>query len=125
MANKDQIIKSLNEKPVNQSLKSKQNRHFQDRRHSLLNVQGVGNARIKTEAGDVQFEDNLAVLPNDGQADEIEAELRANATHPHQVKRVADRERYNGSDTHRYFFGQFNGVPWAKYDERGRRIRDG
>jgi hypothetical protein len=120
MSDKDKIIKSLQEKPVNQSLKDKSNRHFQDPQHSLINVQGIGNARITTEAGDVQFEDGLAVLPNDGQADEIEAELRANANYPAQVHRV-ERSRYNGSQIHRYYFGPPVGG-WPEFDEDGNRV---
>lgn len=116
----DNIIKSLHEKPVNQSLKDKTNRHFKDREHSLLNVQGIGNARIQTEAGDIQFEDGLAVLPNDGQADEIEAELIANATHPAQVKRI-ERKRYNDDRIHRYHFGAPRGG-WPQFNEEGKRI---
>ena len=117
---KTDITKALQEKPVNQSLRDKSNRHFRDRQHSLLNVQGIGNARIQTEAGDIQFEDGLAVLPNDGQADEIEAELRANATHPGQVHRV-ERNRHNDSKIHRYHFGPpTNG--WPAFDDTGKRI---
>lgn len=108
------------EKPVNQSLKDKTNRHFKDKKHSLLNVSGIGNARIKTEAGDVQFEDGLAVLPNDGQADEIEAELRQHARHPAQVHRV-ERSRYNDNTIHRYKFGPPQGG-WPQFDEDGRRV---
>ena len=120
MTNKDNIIKSILEKPVNQSLKDKSNRHFQDKQHSLINVQGIGNARIQTEAGDIQFEDGLAVLPNDGQADEIEAELRAGARHPAQVHRV-ERNYHNDSKIHRYHFGAPRGG-WPEFDEDGRRI---
>ena len=104
MTIEDSIITAIHKKPVNQSLKDKSNRHFKDPTHSLINVQGIGNARIQTEAGDIQFEDSIAVLPNDGQANEIEAELRANATHPAQVHRV-ERPYYNNSETHRYHFG--------------------
>jgi len=117
---KTNIIKALHEKPVNQSLKDKSNRHFQDRQHSLLNVQGIGNARIQTEAGDIQFENSLAVLPNDGQANEIEAELRANATHPAQVHRV-ERNYYNDSKIHRYHFGAPK-CGWPEFDGDGRRV---
>jgi len=117
----NEVAKTLaTKKPVNQSLKDKTNRHFQDRKHSLLNVQGIGNARIKTEAGDIQFEDGLAVLPNDGQADEIEAELRANALHPAQVHRV-ERTRYDNNKIHNYHFGPPAGG-WPRFDENGTRI---
>lgn len=120
MSDKEKIITSLHEKPVNQSLKDRSNRHFKAKQHSLINVQGIGNARIRTEAGDIQFEDGLAVLPNDGQADEIEAELRANANHPAQVHRV-ERNRHNGSKIHRYHFGPPR-CGWPQFDESGQRI---
>jgi hypothetical protein len=109
------------EKPVNQSLKDKNNRHFKDEKHSLLNVSGIGNARIKTEAGDIQFEDGLAVLPNDGQADEIEAELRENALHPAQVHRVERSKYTHGDKVHNYHFGPPQ-CGWPEFDENGRRI---
>jgi len=117
----DEVTKILaTEKPVNQSLKDKTNRHFRNKQHSLLNVQGIGDARIKTEAGDIQFEDSMAVLPNDGQADEIEAELREYATHPDQVYRVV-RSRYNDNRIHRYHFGPPT-RGWPEFDEDGKRI---
>jgi len=117
---KEVTEKLATEKPVNQSLKDRNNRHFKDRQHSLLNVQGIGNARIHTEAGDIQFEDGLAVLPNDGQADEIEAELRENSLHPAQVHRV-ERNRYNNDQVHNYHFGPPRGG-WPEFDKDGRRI---
>ena len=57
---------------------------------------------------DVQF----ALKTDSVRADEIEAELKANATHPDQVTRVQHRERYNDSDTHRYHFGSLPEMPW-------------
>ena len=124
MINKDKtnVIKALHKKPVNQSLKDKSNRHFDDPKHSLINIQGIGNARIQTEAGDIQFEDSLAILPNDGQANEIEAELRANATHPAQVHRI-ERERHNNSKIHRYFFSS-PAKGWPQFDNDGTIIKE-
>lgn len=108
-------------KPVNETFKVPgKNKVFDEKHHSLINVQGIGTKRVETAAGPVQFEDNFAVLPSDGMANEIEAELQAGADHPGRVKMIR-RDKHSMDRIHRYHFGSPAGG-WPAFDENGRII---
>lgn len=97
-------------KLVNKSLKTR-NKEFDKEHHTLLNVQGAGDKIVDTEAGPLKFEQNFAVLPNDGMANEVAAELTERSDHPDRVK-IIRRDRHNMDRTHRYFFGGWPEAPW-------------
>jgi hypothetical protein len=81
---------------------------------------------VQTEAGTVLFEDGMAVLPADGRGDEVMAELKAKSRDPNAVGGLKNRESmmtHRGHEASQSFFGNHPGVPWAMYDDLGRRIR--
>ena len=88
--------------------------------------QGPGSKTIDTKAGTVKFVDGIAVLPDDGRGDEIAAEVKEkHSLHPTQYGVVKHREGMKRDSIHNYTFGRHPGVPWGRYDERGRRLPDG
>lgn len=75
-----------------------------------------------TEAGTVVFDQGMAVLPNDGRADEIMAELKGRkGNHRSRYAYVKDREGMRRDPLHKMRI-QTVALPWNKYDEFGRKI---
>lgn len=77
-----------------------------------------------TEAGTVVFDHGTAVLPDDTRADDIMAELKSRKTnHRDRYAYIRHRESMRRDPIHNYTFGTIE-LPWAKYDEFGKRIND-
>lgn len=102
----------------NQSAKSRYNQTLQQKKQSLVfDLDAPDGKTVKTEAGTVMFEGGMAVLPDDGRADEIHGELAAHARHSDQIAIVKHRERQNMDRTHRYFFGRWPQMPWKRAND--------
>jgi len=79
---------------------------------------------VKTDAGIVKFERGTAVLPNDARGRDIADEYyEAKCLDRGGVAVVRDREGMWRDPIHKDTFA-FHGVPWATYDELGRRVAD-
>lgn len=99
---------------------------FRDKKHTLLiDSQGASNREIPTESGTLKFENGVAVLPDDSRAKDMYDEIqRMEARHPNQYALVQDKPTVNTDTVHRYHFGSHPAMPWARYDELGRRVKD-
>lgn len=108
------------------SHRSQANPELKNKKQTLLvDIQGRKSREVmKTSAGEVLFENGLAVLPNDGRGDEIAAELNEQSIIPDRFGVHKHRPSVNTNTIHRYFFGSHPAMPWAMYDELGRRIKD-
>lgn len=122
---------SVNARPtaknyVNPSYQKSDHPSFRDKKHTLLiDAQGASNKSIKTESGTLRFENGVAVLPDDSRAKDIYDEIqKTQARHPQQYALVQDKPTVNVDETHRYTFGSHPAMPWARYDELGRRLPD-
>lgn len=76
---------------------------------------------VPTSKGDLKFnKDGRLVVHDKALADEIRTSALG--------KRAVCVSRVNGDSAadrgHNYFFGRQPGLPWAKYDEFGRRVYD-
>ena len=99
---------------------------FQQKRHTMVvDAQGASNKEIQTESGTLRFENGVAVLPDDSRARDMVQEMNAtNALHPNQFALIEKKGTVNVDKTHRYHFGSYPAMPWATYDELGRRVKD-
>ena len=118
-------------KYVNPSYRQSNHPSFQEKKHTLIiDAQGASNKSIKTESGTLRFENGVAVLPHDERGRDIVDELNGSndpnvrALHPDQYALVENKRTVNVDETHRYHFGSHLPMPWATYDERGRRVED-
>lgn len=111
---------------VNQSYRTGSNSLWDKPKHSLIiDAQGASNKTIQTESGSLRFENGVAALPDDSRAKDIYDEIqKTQALHPNQYSLVQDKHTINTDTVHRYFFGSLPPMPWATYDELGRRIKD-
>ena len=111
---------------TNPSYRSKSNPLWGKKKHSLIvDAQGASNRTIQTESGVVRFENGVAALENDDRAKDIYDELKVKeASHPNQYSFIGNKPLVNTDKTHRYYFGSQPGMPWAAYDELGRRLKD-
>jgi len=112
-------------KYVNPSYRRSDHPSFQDKKHTLLiDSQGASNKSIETESGTLQFENGVAVLPDDSRAKDIHDEMRAkHSLHPNQYTLLEDKPTVNTNEIHRMRITS-PGMPWATYDELGRRVYD-
>ena len=96
---------------------------FQKKRHAMIvDAQGASNKEIKTESGTLKFEHGVAVLPDDTRAKDVYDELNAkHAHHPNQFMLSEKRGTVNVNEIHRMRITS-PGMPWATYDELGRRV---
>ena len=110
----------------NPSYRSGANPLWGKKKHSLIvDAQGASNREIRTESGTLRFENGVAALPDDSRAKDIYDEIqRTEARHPNQYALVQDKQTVNTDEIHRYYFGSLPAMPWATYDELGRRIQD-
>jgi len=111
---------------VNPSYQRSDHPSFQDKKHSLIiDAQGASNRTIKTESGTLRFENGVAVLPDDTRAKDVYDELqKTESLHPDQYALIEKKETVNVDKIHRYHFGSHPAMPWAKYDEHGKRVED-
>jgi len=117
----------LPKKPwVSDTVTARGNKTIQQKKQILI-VDGNDKEQkrsVKTDAGVVRFEHGTAVLPNDARGRDIADEYyEAKALDRGGVAVVRDREGMWRDPIHRDTFS-FHGVPWATYDELGRRISD-
>src|SRR3990167_865455 len=110
----------------NASYRSGSNPLWGKKKHSLIiDSEGASNRDIQTESGALRFENGVAALPDDSRAKDIYDEIqRTEARHPNQYALVQDKQTVNVDEIHRYYFGSLPAMPWATYDELGRRISD-
>ena len=118
-------------KYINPSYRQSNHPSFQEKKHTLIiDAQGASNKFIKTESGTLRFENGVAVLLNDERGRDIVDELNGShdpnvrALHPDQYALVENKRTVNVDETHRYHFGSHLAMPWATYDEHGRRVED-
>ena len=79
---------------------------------------GVAN-KVKTSKGELEMNDKgRMIIKDEVLAREIQKE------HPHDLAVTRMRMPKPADQGHRYFFGQTKPLPWAKYDELGRRIQE-
>ena len=104
---------------------------FQEKKHSLvIDAQSASNKTIETESGKLRFENGVAVLPDDERARDIVDELNGShdpnvrALHPDQYALVEEKPTVNTDPIHNYTFGSHPAMPWATYDEHGKRVED-
>jgi hypothetical protein len=99
---------------------------FKDKTQSVicdLNA-GDGIHTEYTEAGMVMFDQGTAVLPDDGRANEMVAELKSRkGNHRGRYAYTPHREGHKRSGLHSMRTTTI-ALPWHKYDELGRKIED-
>ena len=121
------IVKSMKGKTwINESHRSKKNPLLKEKKQAVLHNMDAGDGIHveNTEAGMVVFDQGMAVLPNDGRANDIAAELKQRQRHRDQYAYVPNREGRKRDDVHAMRTTTI-GLPWNEYDELGRIIRDG
>ena len=119
-------------KYVNPSYRRPDHPAFKQAKHTLVvDAQGASNKEVRTESGTIKFENGVAVLAaNESRARDIVDEMNQSADpavrarHPRQYALVENKPTVNVDQIHRFFFGSHPGLPWLKYDELGRRVRD-
>ena len=116
---------------VNPSYRKSNHPSFQQKRHNLvIDSQGASNREVHTESGTIKFEAGVAVLPADSRARDIVDEMNQSADpavkalHPRQYSLVENKPTVRVDTVHRFFFGSHPGLPWLRYDQFGRRIRN-
>jgi hypothetical protein len=112
---------------INESHRSTYNSQFKKKKQTVLNnlMAGDGIKVEHTEAGTVVFDQGMAVLPNDGRADEIHKELESRQTHPGHYAVTKHREGMSRQDVDLHPMRALTiSLPWNKYDELGRKIED-
>jgi hypothetical protein len=115
----------LPKKPwVSDTITARGNETIQQKKQILI-VDGNDKERkrsVKTDAGTVKFVEGTAVLPNDARGRDIASEYyESKCLDRGGVAVVRDREGMWRDPIHKDTFA-FHGVPWATYDELGRRI---
>lgn len=114
----------------NGSTKDRNNPLLQKEKHPkqavLTNIQaGAGTTYARTSHGNIRFDNGAAVLPDDGRADDIAGEIKETyGRHPHHFRLTKGREGMQIDTVHNYKFGSHPAMPWARYDEFGRRLPD-
>jgi phosphoribosyl-ATP pyrophosphohydrolase len=100
----------------NKTYKSRHNKVLDKKKQSvIMDIEAKGHKEVKTEAGNVVFDQGIAVLEDDSRADEIHAELQEkHQIHPDQYSYVRHREGMKRSEIHNYTFGQWPQMPWKK-----------
>lgn len=86
----------------------------QKRQALVFDLDAPDGKTVNTKAGTVTFESGMAVVPDDGRAEDIHGELAQGAKHQDQMALVRHRERASMERTHRYFFGNWPEAPWKK-----------
>lgn len=76
---------------------------------------------VPTSKGDLKFNNEGRLVVNDPT---LASEIRTSTMGRRDVTVTRVRANHPSDQGHRYHFGQFPGLPWAKYDELGRRIPD-
>lgn len=112
---------------VNESHRSPNNSEFKKKKQTILNNLNAGDGvKVEhTQAGTVVFDQGMAVLPDDGRADEIHKELESRQVHPHQYAVTKHREGMKRDDVDVHPMRALTiGLPWNKYDDLGRLIRE-
>ena len=119
------VVLSDKKSYVNPSYRRSDHPSFQQKKHNLvIDSQGASNRELRTESGTLRFENGVAVLPSDSRAKDIVQEMNeTEARHPNQYS-LTEKPTVNVDKTHRYYFGSHPAMPWAEYDELGRRIQD-
>ena len=110
----------------NRSWKDKHNPDFEKKKQSVIvnhDDNSQGTRTVRTSAGDIVFERGMAVLPNDGRAEDVYGELQQHAKHRDQFALVRGREGMKRDNTHPMRVTTI-ALPWKEYDERGRVIGD-
>ena len=72
---------------------------------------------VKTEAGEVLFENGLAVLPDDRSGKDVADELKAKSLDPNAVTVLQHRESalpHRGYEASNSWFGMLPEMPWKK-----------
>lgn len=76
---------------------------------------------VETSKGLLKFNDEGRCLVND---ESLANEIRSSEIGKRDVCVTRVTAEHPSDRGHTYHFGQFPGLPWAKYDEFGRRIAD-
>ena len=111
---------------VNESHRNPESKVLNQKKQTIIHDCDAGDGiHVEyTAAGTVVFDQGMAVLPNDGRADDIAAELKSRKTnHRDRYSVVKNRESMKQDNIHAYTFGTV-ALPWNKYDELGRKIND-
>ena len=72
---------------------------------------------VRTEVGEVLFENGLAVLPDDMSGKDVADELKAKSPDPNAVTYLQHRESalpHRGYESSQSFFGGWPETPWKK-----------
>ena len=99
----------------NKTHKSQHNKVLDKKRQAvIMDIESKGGVKeVQTEAGTLVFDHGMAVLENDGRADEMQAELKEkHQLHPDQYVYVPHREGQKRDAIHNYTFGQWPKMPW-------------
>jgi hypothetical protein len=69
---------------------------------------------LETKAGTVRFEQGMAVVPDDGRAEDIFGEMQQQQKHRDQMALVRHREGMYRDKVHKHFFGSWPEMPWKR-----------
>ena len=111
---------------ANESHRDPHAKMFQDKTQSVICDLDAGDGihTEYTEAGMVVFDQGTAVLPDDSRANEIVAELKSRkGNHRDRYAYTPHREGHKRSGLHPMRIVGI-AMPWHKYDELGRKIKD-
>lgn len=119
-------LRPIAKKYTNPSYRRSDHPSFEEKKHTLIiDSQGASNKSIETESGTLRFENGMAVLPDDERGRDMYDEVtKTHALHPNQYALVEDKPTVHVDPIHNYTFGSHPPMPWASYDERGRRVED-
>lgn len=101
------------------------NPHIKEKKRQsvLIDIQAPKRKTVITTAGTVTFERGMAVMPDDSRAEDILGELKKTEMHPDQYNLVKHREGM-WRDREHPMRTTNPGMPWARYDDLGRRLED-
>lgn len=89
--------------------------------HRFIVLDATKKRREYLEVGDIKIplKNGMAMIKDEKLARDLQIEHRFDAT----VSRVRYPDPVSDGG-HRYFFGQMPAMPWHKYDENGKRIKE-
>ena len=86
----------------NSTYKSRHNKELDAKKQSVIvNIEQKNKIEtVRTQAGDIVFDQGIAVLPDDTRADDVYHELKQHESHPDQFALIQHREGFRRDSLH-------------------------